>query len=369
MKNRFMTALTFGLFGLSVAFAANAEMIPINAEKWKLSEKGAEIVEHAGRTALKLNRGNAALLGSNFENGIISFDVWMQEEPGFGGVYFRSNDKNSENFYLRPHLNGMPDANQYMPIFNNGSSWQIFHGERYSAPTQYNYGNWISVKLAIKGDKMDVYLDSDKPVLHVDNLLLDGKAGGISFSAVRTDFYFSNVAVTPTDDVILTGEAKPLKEPAPGQITAFDVATQPVAARMIEGKAVLDTALLEGQDWTRLNVTETGAINLSEVIELSRDKNTALVRLRITSDKAQTLPLKYGFSDRLTLFLNGKAIAHEDDRYMSRDYRFLGTVGLFDSVYLPLKAGENEVIFAVTEAFGGWALLAAAEQRRGITIK
>jgi hypothetical protein len=42
---------------------------------------------------------------------------------------------------------------------------------------------------------------------------------------------------------------------------------------------------------------------------------------------------------------------------MSRDYRYLGTIGLFDSVTLPLKAGENEIWIAVSEAFGGWGIM------------
>lgn len=346
-----------------------AKEVPITAENWKLSEQGAEIVQHEGRTALKLNRGSATLVGADFKNGIIEFDVWMEEKRGFGGVNFRSDDRNAENFYLRPHLSGMPDANQYMPIFNNNSSWQIFHGERYSAPTAYNYGNWINVKLAVKDDKMDIFLDSEKPVLHIDDLLLNGEAGKISFNGALIDFYYSNIKVTATDSVQLQGEAKPLKELASGQLTEFDVAINPVESKQVEGAHYLDGALLDGQQWTRLKVSETGAANLSEVAPRGREKDTLLVRLQVSAEEAKTIALKYGFSDRVTVFLNGKAIAHEDDRYMSRDYRYLGTVGLFDSVFLPLSEGDNEVIFAVTEAFGGWAFLAAADQTNGITIR
>jgi hypothetical protein len=43
---------------------------------------------------------------------------------------------------------------------------------------------------------------------------------------------------------------------------------------------------------------------------------------------------------------------------MTRDYRYLGSIGLFDSVVLPLEAGENEIWIAVSEAFGGWGVMA-----------
>jgi len=33
-----------------------------------------------------------------------------------------------------------------------------------------------------------------------------------------------------------------------------------------------------------------------------------------------------------------------------------------DAVYLPLRPGENELLFAVAEAFGGWGLEARLDQ-------
>jgi hypothetical protein len=57
------------------------------------------------------------------------------------------------------------------------------------------------------------------------------------------------------------------------------------------------------------------------------------------------------------------------DVYTSRDYRFLGTIGLFDELYLPLKKGDNELWFAVTENFGGWGVKAMFDDLSGIRIK
>jgi hypothetical protein len=33
-------------------------------------------------------------------------------------------------------------------------------------------------------------------------------------------------------------------------------------------------------------------------------------------------------------------------------------VGFFDTIYLPLKAGNNEISFAISEYFGGWGVMA-----------
>ena len=67
--------------------------------------------------------------------------------------------------------------------------------------------------------------------------------------------------------------------------------------------------------------------------------------------------LKLGYSDAAAVFVNGTLIYKGDNTYMSRDYRYLGTIGLFDSVALPLEKGDNEIWIAVTEAFGGWGIM------------
>jgi len=362
-------ALLTSLILLVFTSDVSAEAVPLSTDTWDLSEKGASFTQHMGRTSLTLNQGSATLKGKPFENGIIEFDVSMKEVRGFGGIYFRENGQDSEYFYVRSHQSGNPDANQYVPKINGISAWQIYYGERYAVPTVYNYGNWIHVKLAIKDNKMDIYIDSDKPVLHVDNLEFGTSSGGLRLAGSRQNFHYSNINITRTDDVDLVGTAPPLKNLPAGTITSFDIGTRVLEGAAIEAKTTLDPAHLAGQTWQRLAVGETGATNLSKIAGRTRDMNTLLVRLKITADKAQTLPIKYGFSDRATVFLSGKAIAYGNDSYVSRDYRFLGTVGLYDTLFPALKAGENELIFAVTEGFGGWAFLAAVDAVPGITIK
>ena len=51
------------------------------------------------------------------------------------------------------------------------------------------------------------------------------------------------------------------------------------------------------------------------------------------------------------------------------DYRYLGTIGLFDTVYLPLHPDVNEIWFALGEAFGGWGIMAQFDDLQGIVIR
>ena len=83
----------------------------------------------------------------------------------------------------------------------------------------------------------------------------------------------------------------------------------------------------------------------------------------MTADTTDTRELVLGYSDKATVFVNGELVYRGDNTYMSRDYRYLGTIGLFDSVALPLEAGENEIWIAVTEAFGGWGIMGRLPDR------
>ena len=56
------------------------------------------------------------------------------------------------------------------------------------------------------------------------------------------------------------------------------------------------------------------------------------------------------------------------DEYRSRDYRFLSSIGWWDSLYVDLEAGENELVVAVSEDFGGWGLQARFPDPSGLTF-
>lgn len=355
--------------GCGISAAASAAPIDMTPERWELGEENAGFEQHMGRSSLKLSGGVATIKGEQFRNGIIEFDIAMPDARGFAGIFFRGREgRNSEEFYLRSHLSGMPDANQYTPVFNGTNAWQLLHGPRYSAPVKYNFNAWTRVKLVVKNAKMDVYIDSEEPVLHVDNLFHGTSEGDITLTGFMNDYYYSNIHITHTDDVSLRGKPAPLPELPENLVKGFSVGSRVLPASAVEGKITLDPALLEGQTWQWLDINEAGNANLARLAPRTREANTQLVRVEITSDTARTLPFKYGYSDRVSLFVNGTALAHGNNSFASRDYRYLGTIGLFETAFLPLKAGRNEVIFAVSEAFGGWGFMAAVDVPKGVSV-
>lgn len=79
--------------------------------------------------------------------------------------------------------------------------------------------------------------------------------------------------------------------------------------------------------------------------------------------------MKIGFSDRIKVFLNNRLIYGGTNNYRSRDYRYLGTIGYFDELFLPLNAGKNELCVAVSESFGGWGIQAKFDDIQGIQFE
>lgn len=48
--------------------------------------------------------------------------------------------------------------------------------------------------------------------------------------------------------------------------------------------------------------------------------------------------------------------------------RFLGSIGWYDTVYLPLVEGDNELAVAVSESGGGWGIQARFDSLDGLRL-
>ena len=109
-------------------------------------------------------------------------------------------------------------------------------------------------------------------------------------------------------------------------------------------------------------------IDLARAHAIKDDKNTVFARVTVIAEKEQIKPLDFGFSDRVKVYFNGQLIYGGNNTYRTRDYRYLGTISFFDQLYLPLKKGENELLMAVSESFGGWGVQARFNDMQGIAF-
>jgi len=331
--------------------------VPFDDERWEIDGAETELVDYLGQAALKIKGGSALLPDLDLENGLVEFDIAVTGERGFAGLVFRVQDKkNYEYFYIRPHQSGNPDSNQYQPVFNGSASWQLYHGPEYAAPTEYRFDEWMHVKIIFAGKNADVYIDSDEPVLSINNLRRDELSGAIGLNSANfSSVHFANFKYTVLADAYALPTPEQDNTTDDGTVMTWQV-SDAFDGTTLEGVPQLGAAHTEGRTWTSLKAEKTGITNLAQVQGIEQGRNTAFARVVLSAAENAPKKLSFGYSDAARVYLNGTLLYAGDNMYQSRDYRYLGTIGLFDSVVLPLKAGDNELWIAVTESFGGWGV-------------
>jgi glyoxylase-like metal-dependent hydrolase (beta-lactamase superfamily II) len=333
---------------------------PFDDESWEIDAKEYEIAEYLGQPALKLLGGTALLPDQDVENCLVEFDIATTGDRGFAGLVFRvQDDGNFEHFYIRPHQSGKPDANQYTPVFNGVSGWQLYHGPGYGEPVEYRVDEWMHVKIIFAGSQAKVYIDSDEPVLHITDLKRGDKGGAIGLqSANFSAVHFANFRMTALANAYaFPPVAEETDAATDGLVTSWQV-SDVFDGATLAGTTKLKAAQKDSRSWSQLDAEKTGITNLARVQGLGEGRDTVFARIVVSSDGPAVRELALGYSDVAAVFVNDTLIYKGSNTYMSRDYRYLGTIGLFDRVALPLQEGENEVWIAVSEAFGGWGIMA-----------
>ena len=316
---------------------------------WKIEAKTSRVEKYLGRDALFLEGGAAWLDSANFLDGVVEFDVAAPAVPGFHGLAFRAADhQNYEEIYLRSHLSNQPDATQYTPVFNGDSGWQIYTGRRYSLPCTIFPDRWVHVRVVAHGKRLELSVDGQTLVF--PEMLRTPAGGAIGITSQAGPAWFANVVVKPGESPPPQGgeDAPPPAAPL-GIITRWRVST-PFAESAIES---IDRKTL---GWDALEAGPGGIVNLAVLRRRTDEANTVFAALTLHAERRSVRRVRFGFSDRVVVFLNDRPLYRGNDEFQSRDSRFLGSVGLFDELVLPLEAGDNELLFAVSEKFGGWAV-------------
>jgi hypothetical protein len=98
--------------------------------------------------------------------------------------------------------------------------------------------------------------------------------------------------------------------------------------------------------------------------------SAALAEVEIWSERAQVKKLSFGYSDDVTIFLNGQPLYSGVNGWSSRYPLYLGGVTPeYDAVYLPLRKGANKLVLLVSEEWGGWGFAARLEDREGVEVR
>jgi hypothetical protein len=350
----------------ALAPSARAQQ-PFDTSAWSIKAAESRVETYRGRSALLLREGAAWLKGSHFQNGTIEFDIAFSDALGFPGIAFRAATHDDyELFYLREDVSG-PHATQYTPVLHGLYAWQIYAGPAWEGSARWTYDRWMHVKLVVSGSRAELVVDGDS-VQVIPRLRGPEGAGEVGFVVVPGAMRIANLVVRP-EPAPPVGAALLSRDSTPATIVRTWRVSTTFAESLLTG--VRDLAAVPGggpQTWHPLAIEERGIANLARLAGNGSGRNTVVAAVTITSDRARTVPVRFGFSDRVRVYLNGRMLYAGNDGFGSHDPEFLGIVGLFDVLVLPLKRGPNELWFAVSETFGGWAITADLPDRDGIAV-
>ena len=343
---------------------ADTTEYPFDRLDWEITAAEYDLIDHLGERAMMIKGGIALLPDVEHQDAVVEFDMAVGESRGFAGLLFRYEDAaNYEHIYIRPHQSGNPDANQYTPVFNGVSAWQLYHGEGYGAPVEYRHDEWMHIRVIYQGDVAALYIDSDEPVLVVNDLKRDTATGRIGVNAANfAPAWFANVSVSPVPD----GYSSPAAQKEQSQPVTGTVMSWQVSQSFASEKAALEAP--PELTWHTLSAEPNGTTNLAQVPHIANGHRSLIARVLVDSEAEQRKGMSFGYSDRVLVLVNGVPVYAGDNTYMSRDYRYLGTIGYFDSLEIPLREGRNEIRLIVSESFGGWGVQARFADLDGISL-
>lgn len=347
--------------------------IPPDSPRWEF-EQNAKPAEYQGRQSLLLDGGAATLKDFEMRDGVIDVDIATPAKRGFFGIQFRiaKDGANGEWVYLRQHKSGLPDAIQYTPILNTGANWQIYNGVGFTATVDIPKDVWFHLRLEVTGAQAKLYVkDMDKPALVMTDLKSGIQKGQVALYVLTGATYFSNFEVRSTPDVPWERHPPPMSA---GTITTWEISPaydalarnleQPLTAseagaiewQRVEAEAPGFVVLYRYREAPHLQVTFQG--DFSKRLEPQPGTKVLYARTTIDSERDQVKKLEIGYSDEVSVFLNGQILYRGRSAQGFRDPGFLGIVNPEnDAVYLPLKRGSNEIMLAVSELGGGWGFI------------
>ena len=358
-----------------VLAADASQPIPLDAAHWEV--KGdAKFETYLGRPALRMCNAEAVAKDVQFFDGTLEFDLAVSTRRNFPTVELRRQGPGeSEGFYFRTHKSELPDAVQYVPFYQGVGPWQLYHGPGFTAKAVFTRNEWFPVKIVLSGTKAAVFVgDVAEPQLVVPRLRRDPKAGGLVLSDAcppgsvpegEQVAAFSNVVLRP-GRVPYDFSRSTTREnvPAAGVVAAWEISETFVPEKGPVRE--LPEKTLRGK-WQKVEAEPSGLVFLEKYVTVPKgvQRPALLARLVVDSPDARVRRFDFGFSDEVTVFLNGQPLFSGDAHYSHDNPRQEGLIGFWQgTLYLPLHKGRNEVILSLAEVFGGWGVMGRFEPQR-----
>jgi len=357
--------------------------IPPDSPRWEL-EGQARATEYQGRKCLYLDGGAATLKDLQLRDGVIDVDIATPAKRGFFGIQFRvTNDgANAEWVYLRQHKSGLPDAVQYTPVLNTGLNWQIYNGPGFTAALDIPKDVWFHLRLAVSGAQAKLYVkDMDKPALVMNDLKSGVLKGLVALAVLTGATYFSNFELRETLAAAWERHYPPMPQDT---LTRWKLSpSYDGLARNLERP--LSPSERDAIKWQDVEAEAPGFVVINRYRESPHPRVTfandfskrldpqpgikvVYALTSIVSEREQIKKLYIGYSDDVSVFLNGRILYRGRSAQNFRDPGFLGIVNPDnDAIYIQLKKGRNELMLAVSELGGGWGFICRLSDPRELS--
>ena len=356
---------------------AQAPVVPVPLDSgWTFPGQGSHLGDHGGTRAIRLRNGVASRKDVSLRDGTLDFDVALSPLRAFVYLRFRvASDQEYEEIYLRTHKTSLPDALQYSPVWHGESNWQLYHGPGFTAATPLPVNQWIRVRLVLTGARAALFLgDTTRPQLIIP-LGRPAMAGPIAFRSFvpgsptgEPAAAFTNVVVRPgyvpfnfPPDTARSAEPR-------GLIKRWQV-SPPFAVKAGLVSEMPDSVRANRSRWPSFDVEPTGVLVIGHHVKRPAADAAVVSRLVLQASGRTLQRLNLGFSDYVTVLVNGEPVFGGDAHYSFDQPRQEGLIGLTQAaLWLPLRPGENEVLLIVADGFGGWGLMGQLEPAEGVRL-
>ncbi|HEX7918262.1 MAG TPA: hypothetical protein VF454_02615 [Gemmatimonadales bacterium] len=360
--------------------AAQMVTVPLAPSGWTATDS-VRSIDHLGRPSLYMRRGVALATGAAMENGTLELDLAATDTTTFLGIVFRAASPRFSNvIFLRPGSSGTIESVQYGPALNNlGVAWQVYHFDGANATAEVPRNRWIHLRLELDGPDARLFLDTaTTPTLVVPRVVrTDGAGLGLWAGPFGRGAYYSNIRYTPRAQTVATPAVPVVRR---GSLLDWEL-SEAIEAAAFTPEHLPASARLT---WQRVSAEPEGFVLVNRYREqpagsVPRDSTGEVLvdsimtgkmagskvvyaRTTITSTRAETRRLEFAYANGVVIYLNGRPLF-----FGMNPGGFRAGLGVMDhvgeAVYLPLRAGRNELVFAVIESTGGWAYSARLDPR------
>lgn len=324
--------------------------------------KSSQVTEWRGNRALRIEDGLVIVPGLNLESGRIEAEVGA-ECAAYPGIAFHIADPlNFELAYSQPHTSGSWDALQYDPVFHGSNTWQIHHGHLFQKEASIPQGAWYSLRLDFTGSTAALRVNGQPPLV-VNRLAHGCKAGMVGLWTFRAT-YFRNFRIYSGGSDYGTSA-----EESTGCRRQDALASTPLASQRSAPSA--STPFVTFAEWL-LDGYGVVAAEPHGLVLLNRylpsHVNQAVLTCKFQVAKDTRVEFKYGFSDVLSLAVDGITIFSGSNTFSGlsdRDARGYAEPQAHTMAW-EVAAGTHIIKAAVEakEPFGwGFGLSASASER------